>query len=210
MADIKNKLDSLLISPAAKETSAIIGKFAESCDSVLEFGTRGGTSGLILLNALIAKQHKWKPRFVGVDLVADDTIKMLDNLANSNGISFQFVRTHTSQYPIHETDLLLWDTFHAGGSLLTDLKRLSPFVSKYIVILGYQSFGVHSEAIVNKLIISAVAAELGIDENGAKMGIKEGITKFLEFTHEWKIAKEFCEICILERKTKFTEGLFKA
>lgn len=210
MADIKARLNSLLLTAAAKETAAIIGKFAESCDSVIEFGSRGATSALILLNALCERKHKWKPRFVGVDLVEDDTIKMIDALAKSNGISFQFVKTHTSQYPVHETDLLLWDTFHAGGSLLSDLIRLSPFISKYIVVLGYQSFGNDSEAVVNKLNIAAVSQELGVDEVGAKMGIKMGVAKFLEFSNDWKIAKEFCEICILERKTKFTEGLFKA
>lgn len=207
MTDIKSRVNSLLTSNAAKETGEIIQKFGQMCESFVEFGTRGGITGTLILRALSEKKGLWKPRYVGVDLIADESVELIDKLAKENNISFQFWKGHTTQYPIHETDGLLWDTFHAGGALLLDLERMSPFVHKYIMILGMASFGENSEATMKKFDIGAVSRELFTDETGAKMGLKTGVSKFLEKHSEWALLCEFGELCVLERKVPI-KGLF--
>lgn len=207
MADINSRVNSLLTSNMAKETGEIIQKFGKTCGSFIEFGTRGGITGTLILRALAAQKGTWKPRYIGVDLIADESVELIDKLAKENNISFQFWKGHTTQYPIHETDGLLWDTFHAGGALLLDLERMSPFVHKYIMILGMASFGTISEATMKKFDIGAVSRELFTDEAGTKMGLKDGVSKFLEKHSEWNLLCEFGELCVLERKIPI-KGLF--
>ena len=209
MTDIKSRINSLLTSDAARETGLIINNFGSKCSSFVEFGTRGGVTGALILGSLQnGNKGQWMPRYVGVDLVTDESVEMIDKLAKVNGISFQFWRGHTTQYPIHETDALVWDTFHAGGALLLDLERMSPFVHKYIMILGINSFGSVSEATATNFDIAAVSKELYTDEAGAKMGLKEAIAKFLEKHKEWATVREFGELCVLERKIPISNGLF--
>jgi hypothetical protein len=210
MTDIKSRINSLLTTDASKETGGIINQFGSKCSSFVEFGTRGGISGALILGSLLSGKNgkQWMPRYIGVDLVADESVETIDKLAKANGISFQFWRGHTTQYPIHETDALLWDTFHSGGALLLDLERLSPYVHKYIMILGINSFGSVSEAVSKNFDIAAVAKELFTDEVGAKMGLNEAISKFLEKHSEWSVIREFGELCVLERKIPISNGLF--
>lgn len=210
MTDIKSRINSLLTTDASRETGAIINNFGSKCSSFVEFGTRGGISGTLILGSLLNGKgsKQWMPRYVGVDLVADESIETIDKISKANGISFQFWRGHTTQYPIHETDALLWDTFHSGGALLLDLERMSPFIHKYIMILGINSFGSVSEATAKNFDIAAVAKELYTDEVGAKMGLREAIAKFLEKHKEWVTVREFGELCVLERKIPISNGLF--
>lgn len=210
MTDIKSRINSLLTTDGARETGAVINNFGSKCSSFVEFGTRGGISGALILGSLLNGKgtSQWMPRYVGVDLVADESVDTIDKISKANGISFQFWRGHTTQYPIHETDALLWDTFHSGGALLLDLERMAPFVHKYIMILGVHSFGNVSEATAKNFDIAAVAKELYTDEAGAKMGLKEAIVKFIEKNKDWAVVREFGELCVLERKIPISNGLF--
>jgi hypothetical protein len=210
MTDIKNRINGLLTTDAARATAEIINTYGKQCSSFLEFGTRGGISGSLIVGALCEKKSKWMPRYVGVDLVHDDSIELIDKISKENGISFQFWKGHTTAYPIHETDAFLWDTFHAGGALLVDLERMAAYVNKYIMILGVYSFGEISEATAKKFDISAVAKELYTDEDGAKMGLKTAVKKFLEKNTDWAQIREFGELCVLERKSPNLKSLFPA
>lgn len=212
MTDIKSRINSLLTTDGARQTGQIIDNFGSKCSSFVEFGTRGGITGALIIGSLVngQKKTKWMPRYVGVDLVADESIEVIDKISKANGISFQFWKGHTTQYPIHETDALVWDTFHAGGALLLDLERMSPWVHKYIMILGVNSFGKVSEAVSKNFDIAAVSKELYTDEAGAKMGLNEAIAKFLEKHKEWAVVREFGELCVLERKVPISKGLFSA
>jgi hypothetical protein len=209
--DLDTMLSSMLKSDEGKEISNIINGYVSKCSSIVEFGSRGGVSGAILMNALIkgAKSKKWMPRYVGVDLVQDQSIDILKRIADENGISFHFWKGHTNHYPIHETDVLVWDTFHAGGSLIRDLDRLSPYIHKYVVIFGVLTFADKSESGFGNNDLSLVAKELGIDEAGAKMSIREGIDIFLKRNPDWYIIRDFHEICVLARKNPCPNALFE-
>ena len=196
----------------SKEYGKIIHEYGSKCSSFLEFGTRGGMSATAIINALKYGNNgsKWQPRFVGVDLITNPSIEMLTKNSKELGISFQFWQGHSSQYPIHETDGFLWDIFHCGGSLFNDLVRISPYVNKYIIILGVRMFATDSEAVVKGFDIQAVSRELHVSVDEAKMGLKEAINKFINSQNEWKINREFAEMCILSRNSPSTKSLFRA
>jgi hypothetical protein len=197
MTDIKNRITSLLTTEASKKTAEIIQKFTKPCEIVVEFGSRGGVSGLILIDGL-AGNKGFKKRLVSVDLVSDNTTDMLAQVAKENRVSHYFWKGHTSQYPLHEMDALLWDTFHSGGSLFMDLDRLAPYIIKYIIVLGVSSFGTVSEA--SKFDLVAVARELGVEEADAKLGMTAGIEKFLKKHTAWSIVDTYGEVAVLGRQ----------
>lgn len=193
-------IDKIFVVPESKLTLNKLCLYGSKSESVLEFGTRGGVSALAMFKALTHNgTPKWRPRFIGVDLVNDDSIKRVETLADKSGISFSFVECHTRQYPLHETDAFVWDTFHSGGSLSIDLERVSPYVHKYIYILGVKTYGNVSEAITRNLDITNVAKELYVSEENAKKGLNQAIQEFLQKHTEWKQVDIFGEICVLER-----------
>ena len=195
MTNIKNRINSVLTTEASKKTAEIIQKFTKPCDVIVEFGSRGGVSGLILIDGLASGSRK---RLVSVDLVSDESTDLLAQIAKENGVSHHFWKGHTSQYPLHEMDALLWDTFHSGGSLFMDLDRLAPHIKKYIIILGVTSFGTVSEAC--KFDLAAVARELGVEEEDAKLGLCAGMEKFLKKHTAWSIVETYGEVAVLGRQ----------
>jgi hypothetical protein len=204
MSDIKTRLSVILTSEAAKQTATIINKFGSQCDTIVEFGSRGAVSGTILINALTGHRR----RLVCVDLIEDESTNYLAQMAAEVGLSYHFWQGHTSHYPLHEMDGLLWDTFHSGGALFMDLDRLAPYIQKYIMVLGIMSFGEISEACTKKVDMAAISRELGTDEVGAALGMKAGIIKFLEKNKDWDIVHEFAELVVLGRKTNAVSRLF--
>jgi len=197
MTDIKNRIKAVLTSEASKKTAEIIQKFTKPCACVVEFGSRGGISGLIIIDGLVSSTT-FKKRLVSVDLVSDNSTDLLAQIAKENGVSHHFWKGHTSQYPLHEMDALLWDTFHSGGSLFMDLDRLAPFIMKYIIVLGVTSFGTVSEA--SKFDLAAVSRELGVEEADAKLGLCAGMEKFLKKHTAWSIVETYGEVAVLGRK----------
>lgn len=200
MTDIKNRISSLLTTEASKKTAEIIQKFTKPCVCVVEFGSRGGVSGIILIDGLAGSKQSYKKRLVSVDLVSDNTTDLLAQISKENGVSHYFWKGHTSQYPLHEMDALLWDTFHSGGSLFMDLDRLAPYIKKYIIVLGVTSFGTVSEAC--KFDLAAVSRELGVEEEDAKLGLCAGMEKFIKKHTEWSIVETYGEVAVLGRKEK--------
>lgn len=200
---LKPFLDAIFKTADAIETVALIRRYGSKCSSFIEFGTRGGASTIIGFQALLdAQPSQWSPRFVGVDLVGDESIKNLQVLADKMNISFQFWQGHTKNYPVHQADAFLWDTFHCGGNLLVDLARMGPHIQKYMFILGTNMDGAQSEAVRRGLDIAQVAKELHIDEAGVRQGLKAAIAEFVAKNTEWSVVSEYAEITILERRTK--------
>ena len=195
----------------SKEYSKIINEYVSQCSSFLEYGIRGGMCGSAVISSLKnGHTSKWSPRYVGIDLIKDQSIEMLAKNSKDNDISFQFWQGHSSQYPLHETDGFLWDIFHSGGALFNDLERVSPYVHKYMIILGVRMFGDKSEAVIKGFDIQTVSRELQVSEDYAKMGMREGIDKFLNLHKEWYIVRDFAEICVMCRKTPNPSNLFRA
>jgi hypothetical protein len=184
----------------------IIEKSAQ-CSCIVEFGTKGGVLALACFQGLLKGKQKWIPRYIGLDLVEDESITTLRKLADTVGISFQFVRQPTKDYPIHETDMLVWDTFHCAGNLLMDLLRMGPYVKKFILIKGIQTDGEHSEAVNRKLDIDRVATELEIDRKGAELGLKNAIQNYVSRNPDWEVGV-FDDYALLTRKTEYKSAVF--
>ena len=195
--------------PEAKEACQILRKYISQCDTVIEFGSRGGITAVTILQALIDKKKKFRPRLVGMDLITDDSIHKINEVANKVGVSFQFWQGHSKDFPIFECDGFLWDTFHCAGNLLEDLNSYSPYVHKFIIIIGTSVDGEKSEAIRRDLDIGMVASELRISEEGVKKGLKFAIVDFLKLNSSWTKEVDFGDITILKRVAPILNSVFK-
>jgi len=207
---LQSLIDRFFTTSETRATADLIRDHTKDCDTVLEFGCRGGMSGLLLIQGLLDAESKWPRRYVGVDLVEDESVKNLRGLATQNGLSFEFWCGHSKTYPLHETDGFCWDTFHCGGNLFDDLVRISPYVKKTIFVLGTRSHGTASQAVVRGLSITQVAKELQITEEGVKMGLKEGLRRVLATHPEWIEVAEVGEITVLRRVSPISISLFQA
>jgi len=196
-------LDVLFKTEEAVNTVKYIRDYGSKCNSVIEFGVRGGGTAVAFFQALLdgrTAEQKWMPRYVGVDLVNDESIKNLESVAKKHDISFEFWQGHTRNFPIFQADALIWDTFHCGGALHTDLIRLSPHIGKYIFILGARIYGIESEAIKRNLDLVQVAKEIHTDVDGARKGMRIAISEFVSNNSIWSIVCEYAELTILAKK----------
>jgi len=195
--------------PDSIETCRLIRKYMSQCDTVVEFGSRGGITAIAILQALIDKKRKFRPRLVGVDLISDDSVKKISEIANKIDVSFQLWQGHTKEFPSLECDGFFWDTFHCAGNLLEDLNSNSPYIHKFIIIVGTSLDGEKSEAIRRNLDIEMVANELRISQENVKQGLKFAIVEFLEKNSSWAKELEFADITILKRVQPILNSVFK-
>jgi len=205
--DLGNLIKQFYKTPEQLSVADFIINKASQCTSIVEFGVKGGVLALACFQGLVLNKQKWKPRYCGIDLVEDESILTLHKLAETVGISFQFIRQPTKNYPIHETDMLIWDTFHCAGNLLLDLLRMGPNVKKYIIIKGAQTNGDHSEAVNRKLDVDRVAAELEIDRKGAELGLKNAIQNYISRDPNWTV-EIIDDYAVLTRNTVFKSRVF--
>lgn len=205
--DLSNLIKQFYKTPEQLTVAEFIINKASQCTSIVEFGTKGGVLALACFQGLILSKQKWKPRYCGIDLSEDESILTLHKLADTVGISFQFIRHPTKNYPIHETDMLIWDTFHCAGNLLLDLLRMGPNVKKYIIIKGVQTNGDQSEAVNRKLDVDRVAAELEIDRRGAELGLKNAIQNYISRDPNWNV-EIMDDYAVLTRNTTFKSRVF--
>jgi hypothetical protein len=201
---LKPILDSLFKTPEAQDSLNFIRKFVSKSSSVLEFGCRGGITGIACLQGLMDGRNfavPWKPRYVGIDLMNDESCHNLQEIAKKMEISFQFLQIHSKDYPVHETDLFIWDSFHSGGNLLRDINRVEPYVQKYILVVGMKTFGLNSENKLRNLNSTEVAKELDVPVTEVDLNLKEAVAKFLSVNSDWFMIQENHEIVALGRKT---------
>lgn len=185
--------------PDSEKICNEILKYGAECESIIEYGSCGGVSSVALFQALIIGKGKWRPRLFAVDLVEDISISRLQEIANKVGISFQFWKGNSFEFPIFETDGFFWDTFHCGGLLIKDLDRISPYVHKYIFISGMETFGNNSEALVKNMNFDMITAELKMSTYEIGKGLKPALANFLENNPEWEKKTDCGELVVLER-----------
>jgi hypothetical protein len=193
----------------ARECCSIIRNYMSQCDTIIEFGTRGGITAVTILQALIDKKRKFRGRLLGVDLISDKSIEKISEIADKIDVSFQFWNGHTMDFPRTECDGFLWDTFHCAGNLKTDLNLNSPHIHKFIIIIGTAVDGERSEAVRRNLDAELVANELRINPDGVKLGLQFAISEFLKENTEWIKDREFGDITILKRVKPIKGALFK-
>ena len=194
--------------PEAIETCRILRLYASQCDTFIEFGSRGGITAIAILQALVDKKKQYKPRYLGVDLIHDETILKISEIADKIGVSFQFWQGHTEDFPLLEADGLLWDTFHCAGNLLKDLNSLSAFIHKFIIIIGTKVDGINSEAVRRSLDFEMVSKELRIPMNSVEQGLEFAIDEFLKKNSSWIKEFTYGDITILKRTVASKQRLY--
>jgi hypothetical protein len=192
--------------PEAEKKCGEILKYGSNCETVIEYGSCGGVSTLALFQALLNGKKKWRPRLFGVDISEDVSIIRLREIAEKTGISFQFWKGHSFEFPVFETDGFFWDTFHCGGVLTRDLERISPYVNKYIFISGSETYGINSEAVIKNMNLDTLTNELHMSNEEISEGLKPALIQFLKKNPEWRQKSECGDLLILER-IKSNDGL---
>jgi len=194
--------------PDSVKICSEILKYGSECESIIEYGSCGGVSSIALFQALINGRRKWKPRLFAVDLVEDISIIRLREIANKVGISFQFCKGNSFEFPVFETDGFFWDTFHCGGVLIRDLERISPYVNKYIFIAGTETYGTNSEAVIKNMNLDMLTTELQMSTEEISKGLKPALIQFIKKNPEWRQKSECGDLFIIERIKSNTGRLF--
>jgi hypothetical protein len=118
-----------------------LAKLAASCETVTEFGVRGGNSTVALLEGLSQKavSDGRKGTLVSYDF-APSELNPVPYLPEN--VSWGFVLADTNLIPmIGHTDMLFIDTLHTATQVLSEL-RFAPLVRRYLVFHDTMSFGV--------------------------------------------------------------------
>lgn len=110
------------------EHMPVLKRFAEECESIVEFGVRYANSTIAFLAA--------KPKkMLSVDNVDAYPILLntLSAIAKEAGVDFTFVIEDSRTIDIPETDLLFIDTEHTAEQLRAELKNAAHKVKKYMI-----------------------------------------------------------------------------
>lgn len=118
-------------------------RYAESCDRVVEFGTRSMVSTVALLAA--------RPRvLIAVDTVHPDSVGgNLNNfyeMAAETETEFYFFQQSDLTFNMPGTDMLFIDTWHVYTQLKQELDMHHAKVRKFIVLHDTETFKIKGEA----------------------------------------------------------------
>lgn len=138
----------------------VLKRYAEECDTAVEFGVRGAVSTWALLCGI-------KKKLTSYDLNYHRNIKEVEDAGKSK---FQFIKADDLKIEIEETDLLFIDTWHCAHQLRKELKLHAKKVRKYLIFHDTYTFG-----------------EIG--EDGTD-GLKMALNEFLDDNPEWTIKEQ--------------------
>jgi len=140
-------------------------KYAEKCDHITELGVRGVVSTW----AFLAGKPK---KLVSVD-IAQCPVDLAKQLADKEGIEFEFILMNDLLLDLEETDLLFIDTFHTGPHLKAELKLHADKARKYIIMHDTETFGTVGNDGVSKGLEYAI---VGFLCNNVNWILKEKLT----------------------------------
>lgn len=127
----------------------VLSSLARDCEQVVEFGVRWGVSTIALLNGLFDRKGHAVLR--SIDLEPLESQKHIEEvLIGERGFTmgkiFWFEQAHSLDYTIDpECDMLLIDSYHSGGMLLSELDRHAMHVRKWILLHDTETFGITGE-----------------------------------------------------------------
>jgi hypothetical protein len=113
----------------------VLRNLAKECSTVMELGVRSMVSTWGVLKGLSESPYKNR-EYIGVDLSLppEETLALAKELAEANGISFQFWQANDMTIEIDPVDLLFIDSLHTYCHLTYELETFSPKVIKYIAL----------------------------------------------------------------------------
>ena len=141
-------------------------RYASECAHLTEFGVRAVVSTWALLAG--------RPEtLVSYDLVRHENIRQAAEIAQREGIAFQFHEADVRNIRIAPTDLLFIDTLHHADQLAAELELHAGRVERYLIFHDTASFGWISET----------------GEPGK--GLLGAIETFLQNHPEWSLFERF-------------------
>lgn len=171
---------------------------ASECRSVIELGVRDMVSTWGLLQGL--SDHKTGGRsYLGIDLNLPPaaTFDLARNMAQRNGIGWEFVQGNDLQIDIPYTDLLFIDTLHTYAHLRYELETFSSRVGKYIVMHDTSDpYGSQDQ------VYDGDYSEYPDWIDVTKRGLWTAVKDFLAAHPEWEVHQRFTDchgLTILKR-----------
>jgi cephalosporin hydroxylase len=166
---MKPYLDRIFHAGDINEHLPVLFTLALQCDTIVEFGVRGGDSTMAFLAGLNVQARK-------THLYSYDIAECLGcrqtgvYLTNDNSV-WKFTQTDTSKLSeIPPCDLLFVDTLHTYNQVVAELE-MAKFAKKWIVFHDTVLFGEHGER--------------------GQQGIRPAINTFLARNPEWSYLYEY-------------------
>ncbi len=110
-------------------------QLAKECSSAVEIGVNEIVSTWGILQGLSESESDC-PSYTGIDLKYPllNKLFLASHLAESAGVSFQFIQGNDFELDIEPTDLLFIDSWHTYCHLTYELEKFAPKVGKYIAL----------------------------------------------------------------------------
>ncbi len=133
---LKNTYEFFCTLPSdINEHLPVLKDLASNCNSAIEIGIRNIVSTWAILQGL-SESNSDQPLYLGIDLVypPKGSLSYAKNLAQSQGISFNFWKADDMKIEIEPVDLLFIDSLHTYCHLTYELEKFSSKVNKYIAL----------------------------------------------------------------------------
>lgn len=167
----------------------VIKRYAEQCETFVEFGVRGVVSTWAILAAkpkkLISVDIDWHPNVLEC---YKQTIK--------EGLVWEFVLGNDLEYECPQVDACFFDSLHTYSQLSNELRLHGNKANKYLAFHDTESFKNSGE--------NAYEAVHHTGQNCGR-GIWKAIEEFMEANPHWTIAERFTNnngLTILRREQK--------
>lgn len=165
-------------------------KYADKCDHITEMGVREGVSFVALLNG--------KPKkMVGIDINLKEGVKLIQELAESEGLNVEYIYGDTRSINIDPTDLLFIDTWHVYEQLKLELTFHHRKVNKYIILHDTTTYAYKNEKDFphwNPPLVKQIQEPIGL---------WPAVEEFIQENPNWIIKERFTNnngLTILENK----------
>jgi hypothetical protein len=128
------------------ELLPVLRYFASLCETVTEFGVRGGNSTTALLAA--------RPKMLtSVDLTIGDPAFAELTAAIPKETKFTFIPANDLEIEIEPTDLLFIDTEHTAKQLHGELSRHAAKVGRFILMHDTETFGAELNPPIDEFLV---------------------------------------------------------
>lgn len=175
-------------------------QLASNCSSVVEIGVRNIVSTWGILVGL-AESSEHNPTYLGIDLHYPpfNELFLADELAETNGVSFNFLEANDLDVDIEPTDMLFIDSLHTYRHLTYELEKFSPKVKKYIALHDTSApWGDQDEPFLDESM-----REYPSHIDRTKRGLWPAVMDFLATHPEWTLKHRYLNnhgFTILEKK----------
>lgn len=161
-------------------------QLASECSSVVEIGTRSMVSTWGILQGLSDSQNT-SCSYVGIDLHLPPwySLQRARELAESQGISFQFWMGNDMTMDIHPVDMLFIDSLHTYCHLTYELEKFSPKVRKYIAMHDTSA----PWGLADDNLYDGDYSEYDSSIDRTKRGLWPAVYDFLNRHPEWSLYK---------------------